>query len=257
MALDLNCDMGESFGVYTLGADQELMPLVTSANLACGFHAADPLVMERTLALAREHGTAVGAHPGYRDLAGFGRRRMACTPREIHADVLYQIGALEALARAAGLTLRHVKPHGALYNRAAAHQPTARAVAQAVADFDPKLILVTLAGPAGEMSRLAAADFGLRTAAEAFADRAYTSQGFLVPRSEPGAVIEDVDAVVARSVQMAQSGTVKAQDGGRVELAPHTLCLHGDTPGAAGLAAKIRQALEQAGVELKPLAELV
>jgi UPF0271 protein len=258
MHMDINCDMGESFGAYTLGRDAEVIAHITSANIACGFHASDPLVMERTLALCASHGVGAGAHPGYPDLVGFGRRKMACAPEEIRADLTYQIGALAGLARSQGLTLQHVKPHGALYNTAAADEATARAVCQALAAFDPGLVLVTLAGPGGEVIRGQAAEAGLkRVASEAFADRAYTPEGRLVNRRLPGAVIHDPEVVAARCLRMAKEGVVEAMDGSLVPLNPHTICVHGDTPGAVELTRRIKETLTAGGVELKPLGQIL
>jgi len=245
MRIDLNGDVGESFGRYTLGGDDALMPVLTSANIACGFHAGDPGIMRATVGLARSHGVAVGAHPGFPDLVGFGRREMAASPRDVEDLVLYQVGALAAVARAQGARLRHVKPHGALYNQAARDLPLAEAIARAVAAFDPSLVLVGLSG-----SRLleAGRQAGLAVAAEAFADRAYRADGTLVPRDRPGAVLTDAAAVARRALAMVRDRAVTAEDGTRVELAIDTLCLHGDTPAAADLAKRVRQALEAAGV---------
>jgi UPF0271 protein len=258
MFMDINCDMGESFGAYTLGRDAEVIAHITSANIACGFHASDPLVMERTLALCVAHGVGAGAHPGYPDLVGFGRRKMDCSPEEVRADLLYQVGALAGLALSQGLALQHVKPHGALYNTAASDEATARAVCQALAAYDPGLILVTLAGPGGEVIRAQAAQAGLkRVASEAFADRAYTPEGRLVNRHLPGAVIHDPEAVAARCLRMAQEGVVEAVDHSLVPLHPHTICVHGDTPGAVELTRRINQTLRQGGVEVRPLGEIL
>ncbi len=256
MQIDLNCDMGESFGNYTLGCDELVIPHITSANVACGFHASDPLVMERTVVLAKEHGVGLGAHPGYPDLRGFGRRALDCTPAEVRADVLYQVGALAALARVQGVELQHVKPHGGLYNTAAGHEPTARAICQALAQYDSRLILVALAGPGGKVIRSVAAEFGLRVALEAFADRAYTPEGRLVPRTREGAVIHDPEQVAERCLGMAREGVVEAIDGSLVELGPHTICVHGDTAGAVDLVREVRARLERAGVELVPLGRM-
>ncbi len=256
MQIDLNCDMGESFGNYTLGCDDQVIQYITSANVACGFHASDPLVMERTVALAKRHGVGLGAHPGYPDLRGFGRRALDCTPAEVRADVLYQVGALAALARVQGVSLQHVKPHGGLYNTAAGHEPTARAICQALAEYDLELILVVLAGPGGKVIRTVAAEFGLRVALEAFADRAYTPEGRLVPRGQEGAVIHDPGLVAERCLGMAQEGVVEAIDGSLVELRPHTICVHGDTPSAVELVQGVRSRLEAAGVELVPLGRM-
>lgn len=256
--IDLNCDMGESFGNYNLGCDAEVIRHITSANVACGFHASDPLVMERTVLLAREHGVGVGAHPGYPDLRGFGRRRVDCSADELRTDLLYQVGALAAIARANRLELQHVKPHGALYNTAAGDAGVAAALCQALADYDPGLVLVTLAGPGGEVIRRLAAAAGLtRIAREAFADRAYTPEGRLVARNLPGAVIHDPELVADRCLRMAQEGVVQASDGSLVTLAPHTICVHGDNPSAVELVRSIRQTMEAHGVAVRPLGQFV
>jgi len=249
MRLDLNADVGESFGAYKLGHDGLLMPLITSASVACGFHAGDPGVMRETVALARQHGVAVGAHPSFPDLVGFGRREMRATPREVEDLVVYQIGALAAVAAAGGARLQHVKAHGALYNMAVLDATLADAIARATAAVDRSLILFGLPG-----SELIAAGqrAGLRTAREGFADRAYMSDGTLVPRSQPGAVIEDSELVVRRAVSMARDHAVNAIDGTRIALEVDTICVHGDTPGAALLASRIRAALVDAGVSVLP-----
>jgi len=257
MSIDINCDMGESFGRYDLGRDSEVIAHITSANLACGFHASDPQIMDRTLALAQEHGVAVGAHPGYLDLRGFGRRKLDCDPEEIRTDLIYQAGALAALARSRGLRLQHVKPHGALYNTAAGDEKTARAICAGLAAYDPELVLVALAGPGGRVIRAMAEEHGLKVAREAFADRAYTPEGRLAPRDQPGAVIHDPELVAERCLRMAQDGVVRAIDGSLIPLKPHTICVHGDTPGAVEMVKRIRQALLQAGVEPTPLGRLV
>ena len=248
MQIDLNGDVGESFGAYEIGHDAALIPVLTSANVACGFHAGDPGVMRATVALAREHGTAVGAHPGFPDLAGFGRREMKATAREVEDFVAYQIGALAGIAAAQSVRLRHVKPHGALYNMAARDEVLADAIARATASVDRSLVLF---GLPGSKSLDAARRRGLRTVSEAFADRAYRADGSLVPRGEPGAVIDDADAVVQRAVSIACDRIVVAADGTRVRLDVETICVHGDTPGAAVLASRIRQALSDAGIEIK------
>jgi len=250
MRLDLNADVGESFGTYRLGQDGLLMPSITSASVACGFHAGDPGVMRETVALARQHGVAVGAHPSFPDLVGFGRREMLATPREVEDFVVYQIGALAAVASAGGTRLQHVKPHGALYNMAVRDAAMADAIARATAAVDRSLILFGLPG-----SELIAAGqrVGLRTAREGFADRAYMKDGTLVPRSQPGAVIEDAEVVVGRAVSMARNRVVNAIDGSLVTLEVETICLHGDTPGAAMLASRIRAALVDAGVSVLPV----
>ncbi|WP_206080095.1 5-oxoprolinase subunit PxpA [Propioniciclava coleopterorum] len=249
--MDLHADLGESFGAWTMGADADLLDVVTSANVACGFHAGDPLTMRRTAAAAAARGVTVGAHPAYRDLAGFGRRFLDVAPDELAADVLYQLGALEAACRAAGTRVAYVKPHGALYNAIVHHEAQARAVVEAVAAFDPTLPVLGLPGSAvlREAERA-----GLRPVIEAFADRAYTPAGTLVSRREPGAVVHDEAEVVARAVRFATEGTVVAQDGSVVRVDPASLCVHGDTPGAARLAAAVRDALAAAGVTVAPFA---
>jgi UPF0271 protein len=250
MRVDLNSDVGESFGAYTIGQDPILLPHVTSANVACGFHAGDPGVMRATIALAKQHGVAVGAHPGFPDLVGFGRRDLHATPREVEDFVVYQIGALAAIAAAQGVALQHVKPHGALFNMAARDAALADAIARATAAVDRSLILFGL--PASELIR-AGERAGLRTACEAFADRAYHRDGTLVSRRLPGAVIHDADVVEARVLRMATDRTVDAVDGSVVRLDIDTICVHGDTRGAADLAARIRRALDASGVHVKPV----
>ncbi|MFZ5828030.1 MAG: LamB/YcsF family protein [Bacillota bacterium] len=245
--VDLNCDMGESFGAYTIGVDELIMPLITSANIACGFHAGDPLVMRRTVRLAREHGVAVGAHPGFRDLAGFGRRPMECSPDEVYGDVLYQIGALAAVCRAERVALNHVKPHGALYNMANADPHLARAVAAAVADFDPTLFLFALPGSALQK---AGEERGLKVACEVFADRAYNPDGSLVARSRPGAVLADELAAATQARKMVQTGRVTAITGDEVEVRADTICVHGDNPHAVAFIRRIREALLAESVTL-------
>ena len=250
MRVDLNADVGESFGAWSLGQDPALMSSITSASVACGFHAGDPGVMRATVALALEHGVAVGAHPGFPDLAGFGRRELQVSPRDVEDFVVYQIGALAGIAAAQGVRLQHVKPHGALFNMAVRDAALADAIARAVTMIDTSMILFGLPG-----SELVAAGrrAGLRTACEVFADRAYRSDGTLVPRQEEGAVIHDAAAVEQRVIEMVRDQAVQALDGTRVPLTVDTICVHGDTPGAAGLAARIRASLEKAGVEVKAL----
>jgi len=250
MQIDLNSDLGESFGPWHMGEDAALMTSITSANVACGFHAGDPSVMRRTLALAKEHGVAVGAHPGFPDLVGFGRREMQATAREVEDLVLYQVAALAGIAAAEGVRLQHVKAHGALYNQACRDRGLADAIARAVAALDSTLILMGLPGSemlsAGERA-------GLRVAAEVFADRAYEPDGSLASRRKPGSVIHDTATVVARAVAMVRDGAVVATDGSTVRLTAHTICLHGDTPGSGELARQVRSGLEAAGVGVKPL----
>ena len=248
MQMDLNGDVGESFGAYEIGHDAALIPILTSVNIACGFHAGDPGVMRATVALARTHGCAVGAHPGFPDLAGFGRREIKATPREVEDFVAYQIGALAGIAAAQGVRLAHVKPHGALYNMAARDAQLADAIARAIAGVDPALKLF---GLPGSKSLEAAQRHHLPSVSEAFADRAYRRDGSLVPRSEPGAIIDDEEIVVSRAVAIARERMVMAADGTRVPLDVQTICVHGDTPGAAVLASRIRQALGHAGVQVR------
>lgn len=250
--IDLNADLGESFGRWTLGDDAAMLEIVSSANVACGFHAGDPLTMIAALEGAATNGVAVGAHVSYRDLAGFGRRYVAATSAELKGDVLYQLAAIEGLARVAGTTLRYVKPHGALYNRIV-HDPVhAQAVVDAVVAFDATLPIM---GLPGSVVLELAAEAGLATRTEAFADRAYNPDGTLVSRNVAGSVIHDVDAVAARSVRIAVEGTVESMDGGVVELGRvDSLCVHSDTPGAVELARAVRAALESARVEIRAVA---
>ena len=251
MRIDLNADVGESFGAFATGADEALFEHVTSANVACGFHAGDPSVIDRTVKGAAAKGVAVGAHPGYFDLRGFGRREMRLPASEVEADVLYQIGALQAFARAHGVALTHVKPHGALYNQAADDPELARAIARGVARVSGELVFVGLAG--SQAMRHAAAAAGLRFAAEAFADRAYDARGRLVPRSQPGSVIRDPEVAAAAALRLARDGVAVAIDGSEVAVEADTLCIHGDSPGALEMARAVRDALERAGVDVKAL----
>lgn len=251
MMIDLNADLGEGFGPYRLGDDAALLPSISSANIATGFHAGDPAIMRETVGQAKDLGVGIGAHPGYPDRRGFGRRELvAPDPDRIYADVLYQLGALAAFCRAAAATLAHVKPHGALYNQAMREPAVAEPIADAVAAFDPTLIVV--AQP--ESALLAAAEAnGLRVAREGYADRAYRADGRLVPRAEAGAVIHDSARVAARAVKMVCDGVVESVDGTSLALRIDTLSVHGDTPGAAELARAIRAALTAAGVSVRPL----
>ncbi|QYJ05096.1 LamB/YcsF family protein [Nocardioides panacisoli] len=249
MRIDLNADLGESFGQWTLGDDDALLEVVTSANVACGFHAGDPSVLRRACERAAERGVAIGAQVGYRDLAGFGRRFIDVAPEDLTNDVLYQVGALEAFARVAGTRVAYVKPHGALYNAIVRHEEQAAAVAAAVAAYDATLPVLGLPGSA--WLRIAD-DVGLATVPEAFADRAYTPEGTLVPRREPDSVLHDPEAIARRCVQMATEGTVEAVDGSTVATPAASLCVHGDTPGAVAVADRVRAALLDAGVEVGP-----
>jgi UPF0271 protein len=250
MRIDLNADVGESFGAYTIGHDAALMASITSANIAAGFHAGDPSVLRATVRLAKAHGVAVGAHPGFPDLAGFGRRELHVTPREAEDFILYQIAAVAGVAAAEGAPLTHVKAHGALFNMAARDRPLADALARAVAAFDRSLRLFV--PPHSEMIDAAAA-LGLPIAIEVFADRAYEADGRLASREKPGAVIHDADAVVTRAVALIADRTVIALDGSRLRLDADTMCIHGDTPGAERLAAAVRAGLEAAGIAVKAI----
>nr|WP_205266882.1 5-oxoprolinase subunit PxpA [Mycolicibacterium sphagni] len=243
----MNADLGESFGVWELGDDAAMLDLVTSANLACGFHAGDPAGLARTSRAATERGVRIGAQVSYRDLAGFGRRFIDVAPAELTAEVIYQIGALQALARAAGSDVSYVKPHGALYNTIVTHREQARAVAEAVHAVDPGLPVLNLAGSVffEEARRL-----GLRTVAEAFADRAYRPDGTLVSRHEEGAVLHDPEQIAERVARMIQSGQVQAVDGSNIDLKVETVCVHGDSPGAVNIATAVRNRLLRDGVEL-------
>ena len=250
MRIDINSDTGESFGAYTIGHDAGLFRSITSANVAAGFHAGDPSVLRGTIRLAKAHGVAVGAHPGFPDLVGFGRREMHVTPQEAEDFVLYQIAAVAGVAAAEGVKLQHVKPHGALFNMAVRDVELATAIARAVAAFDTSLILFGL--PGSEILKAGRAA-GLRVAAEVFADRAYEADGSLASRRKPGSVIHDATAVVVRAVRMVKDRTVVAIDGSVVLLEADTICVHGDTPGSDDLAAKIRVGLEDAGVIVRPI----
>jgi len=246
--IDLNCDMGESYGAWHMGNDEAVLKHVSSANIACGFHGGDPATMRKTVAAALAHGVALGAHPGFQDLPGFGRRNIQITPQEAYDTMVYQLGALAGVAASQGARLHHVKTHGALYNMAAKDLELARALCQAVWDVDSDLVLYGLAG-----SRWieAAESVGLRTAQEVFADRTYQADGSLTPRTRPDAMITDLQASVAQVLGMVRDGIVKATDGTTVPLKADTLCIHGDQPGAEAFAGGIRKALEAAGVVVR------
>lgn len=248
--IDLNSDLGEGFGAWRMGDDAAMLGIVSSANVACGFHAGDPLTILNTLRAAAERGVAVGAHVSYPDLAGFGRRMMDLTPDELTADVIYQIGALQALAAAAGTRVAYVKPHGALYNRMADNAAAADAVIAAIRAVDPTLALVALAG-APTLARAA----GLRVVAEAFADRAYTPEGRLVSRRDPGAMLHDPALVADRMVRLATGGVIEAIDGSPLHLKAESICVHGDSPDAVAMAAAVRRGLAAAGVAIRPFAD--
>lgn len=250
--MDLNSDLGESFGAWRMGDDAGLLAIVTSANIACGFHAGDPAGILDTLRAAAARGVVVGAHVGYPDLVGFGRRAMDPSSRELMADVIYQIGALQGLAAVAGTQVRYVKPHGALYNTIAADTRQGGDVIDAMLALDPQLILMGLAGsPLLEQAR----QRGLRVVAEIFADRAYTPQGTLVSRQLDGAVLHDPDQVAARMLDWSRTGFITAIDGTRVRLQADSICVHGDSPGALALAQTVRSRLDAEGVQLRPFAD--
>jgi UPF0271 protein len=249
--IDLNADLGEGFGAWTAGADEELLGIITSANVACGFHAGDPVIMRRVCAEAVRRGVAIGAQVGYRDLVGFGRRRIDIAPDDLSADVLYQLGALDGFARAAGDRVRYLKPHGALYHAAATDTGQAGAVVSALRAWDRPLPVLTLPGSA---LAAAAGAAGLPVVFEAFCDRGYRPDGSLVPRGQPGAVLHQAGEIADRALAMVTSGEVAAVDGSRVPLRPASLCVHGDTPGAAGIARAVRDRLAGAGVRLAAFA---
>ena len=248
--VDLNSDLGESFGNYKLGMDEEILKYVSSANVACGWHAGDPLVMEETVALAKKSGVAVGAHPGFPDLMGFGRRNMAVTPEEAKAYIKYQLGALYALTQSQGVKIQHVKPHGALYNMAAVDEKLARAMCEAVYEVDKDIIFMGLAG-----SKMidAAKEVGLKAASEVFADRAYNDDGTLVSRKLPGAVIKDKELAIRRVVRMVKEGKVESINGKDISIQADSICVHGDNPKALEFVRNIRETLQSEGVEIRNL----
>ncbi len=253
-AIDINCDMGESFGAWPMGNDEALMPHITSANIACGYHAGDPLVMDRTVQMALQYGVGLGAHPGFPDLMGFGRRPMKLSAEEAEAYVLYQVAALQGFARSHGTSLQHVKAHGALYNMAAEDADLATAIARAVKRLDPSLILLGLAG-----SRLVEAGLalGLRVAREAFADRRYNPDGTLQSRRIPGSLITDPEEAAQQALSIATTGTVTAHDGTRVRVEAESICIHGDTPTAPEIARRVRHKLQEVGIPVLPLAQII
>lgn len=252
--VDLNSDLGESFGAYTIGLDQQVIAHVSSANVACGYHAGDPLVMDATVAAAKAAGVAVGAHPGYPDLMGFGRRNMVCTPKEVKAYIQYQMGALLAFTTAHGVKMQHCKPHGSLYNMAAKDMDLAMAIAEGVASVDRSIILL---GLAGSLMLEAGRKVGLKVASEVFADRAYQADGNLVPRSKPGSVIHDKDEAIGRTVRMVTEGKVTAITGEEVSIDAHSICVHGDNPSAVEFVKNIRAALQAQGVQITPISQIV
>ncbi len=246
-SIDLNCDIGESFGLYVIGNDDELMPLVSSANIACGYHGGDPGTIHRAVRLAQQHDVAIGAHPSYPDLQGFGRRDMQFTPQEVYDIVLYQIGATEAFVRAAGISMHHVKPHGALYNRSARDQEFAEAITNAVYYFDKSLMLY---GPAGSALEHAAVSIGLPFCREVFADRTYRSDGSLTLRSDVGAVIRDVRQCVRQVEDILMTGMVTTLDGSKIPMTADTICLHGDGSHAVEFAVALRKAIADHGIRV-------
>jgi 5-oxoprolinase (ATP-hydrolysing) subunit A len=255
--IDLNSDVGESYGAYTIGLDGEVIPLVSSVNIACGFHAGDPSVMRRTIATAKEHGVAVGAHPGFPDLLGFGRRNMDATMEEIRDYITYQIGALQGFAVSQGMKLQHVKAHGALYNMAAQDMRIAEAITESVAKFDKDLILVMLPGPKKDELREIGDRHGIRVAFEFFADRSYESDGTLVSRREQDAIIHDHQLAADRVFRMVTEGRIESRDGTEIEVESDTVCVHGDNPAAVRLIQQIRERLLSSGVVITPIGQLL
>lgn len=252
--VDLNSDLGESFGRYTLGMDADILPLVSSANVACGYHASDPVVMDKTIAMAKEAGVRVGAHPGFPDLMGFGRRNMDVSPAEAKAYTLYQLGALDAFCRAHGVKLQHVKPHGAMYNMAGKDYALSRAICEAIYAYDKELIVMALSG--GELVH-AAEDMGLKVAREVFADRAYEEDGSLVNRRKEGAMITDEDVAIARVVRMIKEQKVTAITGKDIPIKADSVCVHGDGVKALAFVKRIRETLTAEGIEIVPLVDVV
>lgn len=257
MKIDLNSDVGESFGNYKLGMDEAVIPLISSANIACGFHAGDPSVMRYTMSLVKQHGVAPGAHPGFPDLLGFGRRNMEVSIAEIKEYMTYQVGALQAFATMQGLTLQHVKPHGALYNMAVKNTAIWDAMAEVLSRLDTRLILVVLAGANREELLNIGSRHGIRVAFEFFGDRAYNRDGSLVSRKELGSIIHDQDLAASRILKLVKEGKVRAADGTEIELTADTICVHGDNPTAVGLTNKIRETLLAEGIEIAPLGSIL
>lgn len=252
--VDLNCDLGESFGTYHLGMDEEVLAFISSANVACGFHASDPSVMKKTVHMAAQQGAAVGAHPGYPDLVGFGRRNMNVSPADAKAMVMYQVGALDAFCRAEKISMQHVKPHGAMYNMAGKDAALAHAICEGIYEVNPDLILL---GLAGSQLILAAQDTGLKVAREVFADRAYEEDGSLVARAKQGAMITDEDEAIARVISMVKNGTVTAITGKEIEVQADSICVHGDGLKALAFVQKIRTALEAEKIAIAPMKDVI
>jgi 5-oxoprolinase (ATP-hydrolysing) subunit A len=255
--IDLNCDMGESFGAWNMGMDGEVIRHVTSANIACGYHAGDARIMYETVKLAKSHGVGVGAHPGYPDLVGFGRRNMDCTPEEVRDYVAYQIGALKAFCALHGVALQHVKPHGSLYNMSVGNEPFIRAIVQAIAGVDRSVIYLALGGAQAPLVAKIAKDAGVKVAFEAFPDRAYTPEGKLAPRSLPGAVIKDPKAAAERALRMAKEGKIITTDGSVLTMQIDTICVHGDNPSAVELVRQIRAAIEAESIQVVPMGTFI
>jgi UPF0271 protein len=249
--------MGESFGAWTMGMDTEVIRFVTSANIACGYHAGDPQVMYRTVKLAKDHGVGVGAHPGFPDLVGFGRRNMDCTPEEVRDYVAYQIGAMKAFCALHGVPLQHVKPHGSLYNMSVGNEVMIRAIVGAIAGVDRNVIYLALGGAQAPLVSKIAKEAGVKVAFEAFPDRAYTPEGKLAPRSQPGAVIKDPKVAAERALRMAKEGRIITTDGNVLEMQIDTICVHGDNPSAVELVKNIRSAIEGEGIDVVPMSQFV
>jgi UPF0271 protein len=253
--IDINCDLGESYGAFKVGNDEKIMPHITSANIACGFHAGDPVIMAQTINLAKKHNVAIGAHPGYPDLLGFGRREMQLTSEEVKNYAIYQVSALQGFAKVAGVSLQHVKPHGALYNTAAKDEKLSGAIVDAVKALNHNLIIFA---PLNSALAKAAVESGLRVAYEVFADRAYNSDGSLVSRKQPNAIIQEPQKVMERVIKMVKEGTVLAVNGEVVNLGEvHTICVHGDTPTAIELAKALKKGLIKVGIEVKPVSSFI
>jgi len=252
--VDLNSDLGESFGAYKIGRDAEILPLVSSANVACGFHAGDPTIMAKTAQICKDSGTAIGAHPGFADLQGFGRRNMNVSPEDAKNMIVYQVGALDAFCQSAGVRLQHVKPHGALYNMAAKDAALARAICEGIYAYNPALILL---GLANSQMIAAAKEIGLPYAEEVFADRAYEDDGTLVARTKPGAMIHDEDEAVSRVITMIKTHSVTSISGKEIEICPDSVCVHGDSEKALLFVKKIRSALEKEGISIKPISQII
>lgn len=254
MKVDLNCDMGESFGNYKCGLDEEVISYISSANIACGFHASDPLVMSNSVKMALDHQVKIGAHPGYPDLVGFGRRNMTVAPKEVKAMIQYQIGALMAFCKANGTTIQHVKPHGAMYNMAGKDKALSMAICEGIYEVDPDLILL---GQAGNEMQKAAEETGIKYAKEVFADRAYEEDGSLVARSKPGSMITDEEEAIRRVISMVKYHKVTAITGKEIEVEANSICVHGDGPKAVAFVQRIREALTAEGIEIKPICDVI